>query len=786
MESSTKTGRNYRSDAFYLNVEQAGNSLGNENMTINIPEYIGDIHRAEGLVCVVLSTFRVDWDYVRASLLPMCFSFKDSLAQSTGQLVPLLVLHGSKFIKESPIDSDSHLDDSKYSVPARFIADPLVSVKEVTPQIRYGNKRRFLPGVHHPKYALLFTKRGLHVIITTANFNGSGSLDATWTQFFPLISGPPPTENYAENDFGVVLEDFIIKQSQQILIDGNSSAILSWIQSHTQLTSSSLRQHYDFSEASVKLVSTVPCRVAVPSIHEEQEAKLYENLGVDRDLKAPVLCAGCKEEQSKLVHGFSATNEYPGKYGSWRIHELLTTAECNPHKRRLRQTSKHARTGGDLIAQPTSINGIFQDFFSQWVSHLTPPDRAASSQDQTLREEEDFQCKILWPTLKSMQEEPHTVNESSRLPEASLKPRGCIDNNTSSSDETENDIDSDGGKRGIMFFLPKDFNKMSEEHRSLLHTYIPKKCIETAVKYSVPHIKTYCRLLVDQEESKECSECDKLMWLWLTSACLSRGAQVCTTLLSLFKPHSLTRCSSLDLNTFMCTVMQGQYVGFSICNDCKHVRSGYWDYKNFELGVLFMSDDDKQYVAPCNSCSTTADSRDKRDKRRSLPIPYEIRAAQPYIDGAMSSGGPVLTTLPYFTNTQDVATFGLKAKDGSHLPYNAEAKGAQMVKRRSLPSRQSSCSSALETITTGLKRPLSPSPVSRQSSKENTPQRSQQCISTSPDLSQASVQSDHSIKCSVILPAADCDEVPKTCLNNSQQSESDARFNCYSRITDFM
>jgi hypothetical protein len=109
-----------------------------------------------------------------------------------------------------------------------------VHILEVLPQwssslrSNMGNRRdgtpgNAIPGVHHPKYMLIFTDKGLHVAISTANISAQRSTNITWCQFFPVLSTCLQDGRVKEAvgaDFGRVLEDFVQKvriQKQQCM-----------------------------------------------------------------------------------------------------------------------------------------------------------------------------------------------------------------------------------------------------------------------------------------------------------------------------------------------------------------------------------------------------------------------------------------------------------------------------------------------------------------------------------------------------------------------------------------
>jgi hypothetical protein len=167
--------------------------------------------------------------------------------------IPCLVLHGEKREDEQQwwskyADSEKVMieDETQHEVeviddlgnPTSVLAIPIdgkvananMQVREVIPQYDFkdgdikllNSRSRFMAGVHHPKYILIFTDDGLHVCISTANLTKNGSVDASWVQFFPrcaqISSSSSSPESQKQNnskvsDFGFVLQDFIEKVS---------------------------------------------------------------------------------------------------------------------------------------------------------------------------------------------------------------------------------------------------------------------------------------------------------------------------------------------------------------------------------------------------------------------------------------------------------------------------------------------------------------------------------------------------------------------------------------------
>jgi hypothetical protein len=220
-------------------------------------EYFDSVLLDETVKLVILSTFRLD-------IGELSKDFPHIFGTDADKVIPTLVLHGDKdaYICKSLYNSDGTSSKSitrKELSPAvsrlnpydseeeyrhrwekevkttrgarrqHMVAHPdLVHIVEVLPQWSSpsrpdakvkseGPPRNAIPGVHHPKYVLLFTDRGLHVAVSTANISEQRSTDITWNQFFPLLTGGQ-AENDSVNavgtDFGGVLEDFIHKVRQ--------------------------------------------------------------------------------------------------------------------------------------------------------------------------------------------------------------------------------------------------------------------------------------------------------------------------------------------------------------------------------------------------------------------------------------------------------------------------------------------------------------------------------------------------------------------------------------------
>lgn len=157
-----------------------------------------DIRVSETILLSVLSTYSLDMAFV--------LSEYESLLGSD-----LLIFHGSQTFKESEDDawvkykSDPCMNNTAY---VRYV-NPLktrVCMNGEQETISSG-------GVHHPKYVLIFTDKGLHVAITTANLVRDNSVNATWSHYFERCTN----DIKDVSDFGLVLENFLSEVAQYVM-----------------------------------------------------------------------------------------------------------------------------------------------------------------------------------------------------------------------------------------------------------------------------------------------------------------------------------------------------------------------------------------------------------------------------------------------------------------------------------------------------------------------------------------------------------------------------------------
>ena len=483
-------------------------------------------------------------------------------------------------------------------------------------------------GVHHPKFFLLFERSGsLVVIISTSNLTPQNSLDGSWVQRFePKSSLPRPTyiNNGSGNsdgvdvgmpsDFGVVLTDFLKKQSEAaasgtMMPDVFLRRYVSGLSSGLN----SLSDHYHFDDAQVHLVSTVP-----------------------------------GDHVSGLP--FRATSLGKVSYGPQRVQFILSRILNDCHIQSAR--AKMGRSQMDaskpwlpqylvsakdrLVVQPTSLGGNWtrDDLEDIAKSYLQPHWELSGNAYGPLE-----LMDIVWPTMdffdemrarrrvlwKSNPEEAAKI--TTRWP--SMKKKG----------------------EGHVFLSSVSFARLDRSCISRMALFNP---LPNAMPYNTSslHFKSVCRLLrvngnkflphskAIKSETKQASvnaTKEYLSWFMLTSACLSRGAQGQPT------PYRDPATDSMS-------------------------------YSNFELGVLFCSrlvgDNkfDRIYVSDPNHQCGCSCGKGKRFyfkdhnfgqdsdnsaflkcvKKVHLPIPYELRPT-PYQDDPDSdfmSHTPYLNEIP--------------------------------------------------------------------------------------------------------------------------------------------
>lgn len=182
-----------KSDRFFLNQCNPKGSISSYE-EYSRSKFLQNVCESEVVQCIVFGTYRVE---------KTCFE-SEFLNNMGNKKIPILVLHGRKALDED--DSDNN-NDWVAQIPDN---QDWLAIWEVVPSFRCIDKSfHQTHGCHHPKYLLIFTDQGMHISISTSNLTNTVSVDGTWNQFFPKVV---ENEEYdCLNDFGSILEDFIIK-----------------------------------------------------------------------------------------------------------------------------------------------------------------------------------------------------------------------------------------------------------------------------------------------------------------------------------------------------------------------------------------------------------------------------------------------------------------------------------------------------------------------------------------------------------------------------------------------
>eukprot|EP01041_Mallomonas_annulata_P014718 gene14718-31290_t len=236
-------------DSFFLNDTSLPSSTNEQQissswMNFNRSKFVKNICKHEHVKLVIISTYVLDLKILQKEM-PELFSHS--------AVIPTMILHGDKrliissrnninnpnlidiykkktsfisptFQQDDETDEESFANE-EYTKPnwEFYLSIPknTIEIIKVLPQwnncnsdssTKARNRNKCIRGVHHPKYILVFTDRGLHVMISTGNMTAASSTDLSWTEFFPRksfrISSYKANEN--ENDFGHILQDFLV------------------------------------------------------------------------------------------------------------------------------------------------------------------------------------------------------------------------------------------------------------------------------------------------------------------------------------------------------------------------------------------------------------------------------------------------------------------------------------------------------------------------------------------------------------------------------------------------
>ena len=495
-------------------------------------------------------------------------------------------------------------------------------------------RKKATNGVHHPKFLLLFERSGdLIVIVTTRNLSPQKStVEGSWIQRFRRRRTSTPSSSFrrqtsegdghkSNNDFGPVLQDFLIQLSKNVATKQrnddsksskqSSSPLEIFLSKHIGIKSlKEFQDTYHFETARAYLVPVVP-------------GNFEYNAGADcttSSSRSGFSQITRQQENNNNNSNHTMRRLFPNKrnqkfyYGRQRVRYILDTMAKSIPKISKQTTDKNK--SDRLLLQPTSLGsnwsrsqfaslvreymGYYNNTANNDSHQESPPKKqkqnhhsdTKNNKDDHPYYRDDFwvcrQADIIWPTDRYM------VNAATAI-ESSKKSNSTTTTNTTSTiisplQAAATSSDSENKKKGrisvlfsVLFNSSKSFNACDVEflrrmakfqpntpcqwsisddsrHQRLHHLH-HKEAAAAVVPSRVPHFKSIARLFRNHVamEIENVPPADAYFsWFLLTSACLSLGAQ-----------------GSDD------DAAEGK-------NGSSSSRSKV-SYRNFELGVLFTS-----------------------------------------------------------------------------------------------------------------------------------------------------------------------------------------------------
>lgn len=140
-------------------------------------------------------------------------------------------------------------------------------------------QRRLKRGVHHPKFMILLEQTGsIVVVISTQNLTQSKrSIDGSWVQRFPPLVTHKRNHHVAEDSVGAELTRFLQYQTlatapEQMTVYAFAKHYMGWASLFD------LSTHYDYQQACVHIVSTVPGDYTCNSFGQQKLSNLTRKL----------------------------------------------------------------------------------------------------------------------------------------------------------------------------------------------------------------------------------------------------------------------------------------------------------------------------------------------------------------------------------------------------------------------------------------------------------------------------------------------------------------------------
>ena len=436
-------------------------------------------------------------------------------------------------------------------------------------------------GVSHPKFMLLFERRGsIVVVVTTTNLTRMGACEGMWVQRFEARRDLGHQHRFksegdfsldggigVSSDFGPVLVDFLKRQADAS--QANRLTPTGFLRKFLGFSKGvdDLWKRYCFEDAQVHLIPTVP-----------------------GDWTGPRRKQGNK----------SNPQQTPSLYGPQKIAEIL--AKIRRKDKKLQKNGKppsFISTSSDRLSiQATSFGGYWtrQNMEAICKSYLGPASLThqvkGDPNGDTDEDADSVSCDILdsldiyWPSMSFFKSISEQKTKRRKLDETV-------------EEEIKDYAKHDPMKGFYCFHSSQNFNTNDLSVISRMVQYVPTQTPQIPVVLC-PHIKTVARILGDYYENDSRFE-HSFSWFMLTSACLSRGAQ--------------GRIPEMR--------------GFEADADLM-------SYSNFELGVLFCSTtgggvpgQNRLYGFRPKECQCLDNAPESFGSLVHLPVPYQLRAA-PY------------------------------------------------------------------------------------------------------------------------------------------------------------
>lgn len=507
------------------------------------------------------------------------------------------------------------------------------------PENERGPVNEYKRGVHHPKFALLLEKPddperrwgNLIVWVSTSNLTRIETTEGTWVQRFTRLGDPEAYKN-PKTDFGIVLQDFLSKLSEQSdPLSTNPSrskrdCLVNWfMDKYFGCPLSCFDRQFNWDKACVDLIPTIP-----------------------GDYK-------CKP-----------TGTQSFVYGRQRVSQVLARSMS---RNSLVQSEKDR-----LIFQPTSIGANWDvASFADVVAGYRLDAKTSDMKELV------SMADIVWPSHKKMARLKKNVRD---LPSASILEKYNFPPLTERKDDVEEEFPSTRSSQPVLFMSSRIFNGLDDSCVSRMVQY------ETANEVSgrarpdnasrrIPHFKSLARVLDNQQvhtlklkSDKSCLTAEKYFsWFMLTSACFSFGAQGYRNFLDTYQAK------------------QGNN-GSTTTPDVK--------YANFELGVLFRTckkpakrssdkdnnDEPRTYCYRPSSC--VCEVFGTKENLIHLPIPYSLERTSFFPSTCADNECEDMIETPYFHQLHR----GDMVKNIARTPWGKKRIAAQEKKRNEQTKRQ--------------------------------------------------------------------------------------------------